>query len=112
MPHFGPRVLGQDRYNAELAAETGGAGGHFGPRVTGRKVPPPPPAPRQADPGESVRATLERIKAGQDLGALVDEELAREDPRPSVVRALMSAGAKRGLSVETLDRLAAATAPK
>ncbi|HUU96465.1 MAG TPA: hypothetical protein VM487_12055 [Phycisphaerae bacterium] len=103
--------MGKARYEAEIATEKSTSNNAFGPRVTGRKLPPAAP-PVTVDPAMTVQGTLERIKAGGDLAPLIEGELTRAEPRATVIKALMQAGAKRGLPPEVLDRLAESLTPK
>lgn len=103
MSHFGPKVIGQAAYDAIVAQETASEQHHFGSRVTGSKV---APAPKISTEGTAFEV-LAQLKAGAALRPLIDAELARDHGRPTVVKALMSAGAKANLAPELLDRLGA-----
>ena len=67
MPHFGPRVIGEEQYRQQSAKQAIGAH-HFGPRVVGQPVAPPPsPAPAPAAPQPLAGVSLD------DMAALLKE---------------------------------------
>lgn len=106
MPHFGPRVIGVERFSKQKALEDATSNLHFGSRVVG-----PPPAPESAVvEGRPAREAIEALRNGGDIAAIAEEELARAGgPRKSVAKAILAAAAERGANPELVDRVMAAS---
>lgn len=98
MPHFGPRILGKEKFDAQKKREKGGQA--FGPRVRGDQmksstaIRPGQPRPPK-DEGISVAEVVRTLKENATFcETLYMQELARpEGPRPEALQAIKTAAA-------------------
>lgn len=112
MPHFGPKVIGQEQFEKEKAVEASGSL-MFGPKVLGKKKPAatePPPAtteppvepvegPSEPDDSVSVRELkdlLREHKGTATIDRLMTAEFVRPDgSRKTALSELLAAEERR-----------------
>lgn len=133
MPHFGPRIIGEEEFARQSAQERRTGGNVFGPRVTG-EIPTRTPEAAELNPharqsaantlatkdqaqGSVAVAEIERLLTENPthLDTLYELECVRADgPRPEalhVFKAFELRGASRASVIAEIDALLTETAP-